>query len=38
MNLQQWQDVGIVTNLTGLADLGHEGSGMSGFYRAILLP
>lgn len=38
MNLQQWQDVGIVTNLTGLASFGDEESGMSGFYRAVLLP
>lgn len=38
MNLQQWQDVGIVTNLTGLAGFVDEGSGMSGFYRAVLLP
>jgi hypothetical protein len=37
-DLQTWQDVGMATNATGTATYNGSGSGLRGFYRAILQP
>jgi hypothetical protein len=37
-DLQSWQEIGSATNVTGAATYDGSGSGLSGFYRAILQP